>query len=69
MDNEGKPDRMLRAGEVAQLAGVSATTVTRWAKLGKLTAHRTLGGHRRYRESEVKAALQAMSHEFWHEQS
>lgn len=69
MDNEDKPDRMLRAGEVADMAGVSSTTVTRWAKLGKLKAHRTLGGHRRYKESEVKATLQAMNHEFWHEQT
>jgi excisionase family DNA binding protein len=32
-------------------------TVTRWAKAGKLTAIRTLGGHRRYRESEVLERL------------
>jgi excisionase family DNA binding protein len=31
--------------------------VTRWAKAGKLTAIKTLGGHRRYKESEVKALL------------
>ena len=30
-------------------------TVTRWAKAGKLTSIRTLGGHRRYKESEVRA--------------
>ena len=30
---------------------------TRWAKAGKLTSIRTLGGHRRYRESEVRALL------------
>jgi excisionase family DNA binding protein len=28
-------------------------TVTRWAKAGKLTSIRTLGGHRRFRKSEV----------------
>ena len=33
---------------------VDPKTVTRWAKAGKLSAIRTLGGHRRYRESEVK---------------
>jgi len=31
--------------------------VTRWAKAGKLSAIRTLGGHRRYRESEVLERL------------
>lgn len=36
---------------------VDPKTVTRWAKAGKLTCVRTLGGHRRYRESEVRALL------------
>ncbi len=44
--------------EVAALFRVDPKTVTRWAKAGKLTSIRTLGGHRRYRESEVKALLE-----------
>jgi len=36
---------------------VDPKTVTRWAKAGKLSAIRTLGGHRRYRESKVKELL------------
>ncbi len=36
---------------------VDPKTVTRWAKSGKLTSIRTLGGHRRYREAEVRALL------------
>ena len=36
---------------------VDPKTVTRWAKAGKLTSIRTLGGHRRYRETEVSALL------------
>jgi len=43
--------------EVATLFRVDPKTVTRWAKAGKLTSIRTLGGHRRYKESEVKALL------------
>ena len=43
--------------EVAALFRVDPKTVTRWAKSGKLTSIRTLGGHRRYREAEVKALL------------
>jgi excisionase family DNA binding protein len=39
--------------EVAQRFHVNPKTVTRWAKAGKLTSIRTLGGHRRYRKSEV----------------
>jgi len=31
--------------------------VTRWAKAGKLTSIRTLGGHRRYRAIEVRSLL------------
>jgi len=36
---------------------VDPKTVTRWAKAGKLTSIRTLGGHRRYKESEVRGLL------------
>jgi len=48
---------LLTPGEVAQLFCVDPKTVTRWAKAGKLTAIKTLGGHRRYRNSEVQALL------------
>jgi excisionase family DNA binding protein len=43
---------------VATLFRVDPKTVTRWAKAGKLTSIRTLGGHRRYRESEVRSLLE-----------
>jgi excisionase family DNA binding protein len=48
---------LLTPQEVATLFRVDPKTVTRWAKAGKLTSIRTLGGHRRYRESEVRALL------------
>ena len=48
---------LLTPKEVAQRVHVNPKTVTRWAKAGKLTAIRTLGGHRRYRESEVLERL------------
>jgi excisionase family DNA binding protein len=48
---------LLTPSEVAALFRVDPKTVTRWAKSGKLTSIRTLGGHRRYKESEVKALL------------
>jgi excisionase family DNA binding protein len=50
---------LLTPAEVASLFRVDPKTVTRWAKSGKLTSIRTLGGHRRYKESEVKALLTA----------
>ena len=52
---------LLTPAEVASLFRVDPKTVTRWAKAGKLTSIRTLGGHRRYKESEVKALLKSIS--------
>jgi excisionase family DNA binding protein len=50
-------ENLLTPKEVAQRFHVNPKTVTRWEKAGKLTAIRTLGGHRRYRESEVLERL------------
>ena len=50
-------DALLTPAEVAALFRVDPKTVTRWARAGKLTSLRTLGGHRRYRESEVHSLL------------
>ena len=36
---------------------VNPKTVTRWARAGKITAVRTLGGHRRFRASEIQQFL------------
>jgi len=52
---------LLTPAEVATLFRVDPKTVTRWAKAGKLTSIRTLGGHRRYKDSEVKALLNSVS--------
>jgi len=53
----GETEVLLTPSEVAAIFRVDPKTVTRWAKSGKLTAIRTLGGHRRYRQSEVKSLL------------
>ena len=50
-------DALLTPAEVANLFRVNPKTVTRWARAGKITAIRTLGGHRRYRASEIRALL------------
>lgn len=55
------PEALLTPSEVAQLFRVNPKTVTRWARAGKLTAIRTLGGHRRFRASEIKRCLEEMS--------
>ena len=54
-------ENLLTPAEVAALFRVDPKTVTRWAKAGKLTSIRTLGGHRRYKESEVKALLKTIA--------
>lgn len=46
-------DVLLRPAEAAALAGVATHTLTRWNHEGRLTAMRTVGGHRRYRKAEV----------------
>lgn len=62
-DDLDAPDRLLTPSEVAQLFRVNPKTVTRWARAGKLTAIRTLGGHRRFRASEIDRCLREMSTE------
>lgn len=54
-------EMLLTPAEVASMFRVDPKTVTRWAKAGKLTSIKTLGGHRRYKESEVKALLKSIS--------
>ena len=54
-------ENLLTPSEVAALFRVDPKTVTRWAKAGKLTSIKTLGGHRRYKESEVKSLLKSIS--------
>ena len=56
-------ETLLTPSEVATLFRVDPKTVTRWAKAGKLTAVKTLGGHRRYKESEVRALLNSVKSE------
>lgn len=51
------PEELLTPGEVAALFRVDPKTVTRWARMGRLTAVRTLGGHRRYPAVQVHALL------------
>ena len=50
-------EQLLTPGEVAALFRVDPKTVTRWAQQGKLSAVRTLGGHRRFKAAEVYGLL------------
>jgi excisionase family DNA binding protein len=51
------PGALLTSREVALIFGVDPKTVTRWAKSGRLSFIRTLGGHRRYLETEILALI------------
>jgi excisionase family DNA binding protein len=53
----------LSTGEVAGLLLVSPKTVSRWAKEGKLPFMRTLGGHRRYPEAEIRHLAEQLHQE------
>lgn len=59
MNNKPEIPRLLTPSEVAGLFRVDPKTVTRWARDGKIRCIRTLGGHRRYSEAEIRR--------LWHE--
>lgn len=68
MNDENPPiaERLLTPGEVAQMFRVDPKTVTRWASAGRIGSIRTPGGHRRFRESEVKRLLANLTMEATH---
>lgn len=58
MESASEPDRLLRPIRVCELYGIAPSTLRSWDDAGKLkAAQRTAGGHRRYRESEVRSLL------------
>lgn len=54
---DDSPDDLLSVGEAALVLHVSAQTIRRWHKLGRLPAVRTPGNQRRFRRFDVLAAL------------
>jgi excisionase family DNA binding protein len=50
-------EELLTPSEVAAMFRVNPKTVTRWARSGKISAIRTLGGHRRFKASEIHKYL------------
>ena len=56
-DTQSGHGRLLTPGEVAAMFRVDPKTVTRWAAAGRISSIRTPGGHRRFREDEVRALL------------
>jgi excisionase family DNA binding protein len=60
-NDQADADKLLTPAEVAAMFRVNAKTVTRWARAGRLSAIKTMGGHRRYRLSEVRRAVEAIA--------
>ena len=56
-DENTDRDRLLTPHQVAEMFRVDPKTVARWASNGWIGSIRTPGGHRRFRESEVRALL------------
>ena len=63
VEQQHAADSLLTPAEVAALFRVNPKTVTRWARAGKITAVRTLGGHRRFRASEIRRCLDQLGSE------
>jgi excisionase family DNA binding protein len=57
--DENMPLEWLSLSEVAHLLGVHPSTVRSWSDQGILPVHRTKGGHRRYRRSELDLWIQS----------
>jgi excisionase family DNA binding protein len=53
-------ERYLHTGEVAKILDASPKTISRWAKEGKLPCVKTLGGHRRFPEDEIRRIAAAL---------
>ncbi len=58
MQQPSPDDALLTPSEVAAMFRVNPKTVTRWARAGKISAIRTLGGHRRFRAAEIHRFLE-----------
>ena len=56
------PEKYLTRSEVAALLGVSPTTITRWAREGRLPCQMTLGGHHRFERKVVEEIRERMRH-------
>jgi excisionase family DNA binding protein len=59
MTTEPTEEKMLMPSETARMFGVAEQTLARWARAGKVPSIKTPGGHRRYREAEIRALLEA----------
>lgn len=52
---EPDDNELLPPQAAAKLGGVSVKTLVRWERIGKISARRTAGGHRRFYRGDVLA--------------
>jgi excisionase family DNA binding protein len=57
MDDTNENRELRTPSEVAALFRVNAKTVTRWARSGRISSIRTLGGRRRFKASQIRSLL------------
>ena len=50
-------EKMISISEASKILGINIRTLQRWDKDGKLKASRTLGGHRRYKLSDIESLI------------
>lgn len=60
-DRASGTERWLKPAEAAALFPASTRALRNWARAGLISAHRTAGGHRRYRESDVVALVESLA--------
>lgn len=53
-----EPEELLTPSEVAAMFRVNPKTVTRWARAGRISYIKTLGGHRRFKASEIRRLVE-----------
>lgn len=57
--NRYEPEQLVPIGLVATRFGVTVATIRAWERAGRLTAIRTPGGQRRFRQTDVDKLVSA----------
>lgn len=55
--NNTQEERLISITQATKLLGVCKNTLREWDRTGKFVAIKTMGGHRRYKLSEVNKIL------------
>ena len=50
-------EKLISPKKAAEMLGVTPGTIRKWEEAKKITAVKTLGGHRRYKLNEIKSLI------------